>query len=68
MTLQKGIPLPTSSGPRSKLGVLLEKIKVGESFETDRQVSSIYSLARYYEIEVAIRTVDKGRVRVWRVK
>jgi len=67
-TLEQNIPLPDSSGPRSTLGKLLESMKVGESFTTSRQQSSIYSLARYYQIEVAIRTLSGGAVRVWRVR
>jgi hypothetical protein len=67
MTLEKGVPLPASSGPRSELGKLLEKMEKGQSFVTKRQISSIYSLARYYQIEVAIRSVGGGMVRVWRI-
>lgn len=66
--LEKNVPLPVTSGPRSKLGQLLSKMKCEESFITDRQTATIYSLARYYGIEVAIRTVGGGKVRVWRVK
>jgi len=66
--LEQNVPLPASSGPRSKLGKLLECMAINDSFVTERQISSIYSLARYYEIEVAIRNVGGGKVRVWRVK
>jgi len=68
MTLEKNVPLPDASGPRSELGKILRKMKVDESFTTNRQISSIYSLARYWDIEVAIRSLGDGVVRVWCVK
>ena len=67
LTLEKNVPLP-KHGPTSELGKILHKMKKDESFVTSRQVESIYSLARYYRIEVAIRSLGGGKVRVWRVR
>jgi hypothetical protein len=68
--IQSNIPLPPAmpaEGPRSDLGRALGAIKVGESFSTARRRGSIYSLARYYGIHVAIRKMPDGQLRVWRV-
>jgi hypothetical protein len=61
------IPLPNrSTGPRSELGRLLSTVKPGQSFVTKMQRETVYSLARYYGIRVAIRT-SEGEMRVWRI-
>jgi hypothetical protein len=62
------IPLPNRpTGPRSELGRLLSTVKPGQSFVTKMQRETVYSLARYYGIRVAIRTSKDGEMRVWRI-
>jgi hypothetical protein len=68
MELEEGIPIPVRGGPRSALGRAFAKMKVNDSFKTDRQKSSIYSLARYYRIEIKLRKENDGIMRVWRTK
>ena len=62
------IPLPETkgAGPRSELARLISSMSVGHSFQTSMLRGSIYSLARYYGVRVAIRNEGK-MLRVWRV-
>lgn len=66
--IESNIPLPATMGPRSELSKMLARMKPKQSFTTSRQVSSIYSLARYYGIKIAVRDLGDGSVRVWRTK
>jgi hypothetical protein len=66
MILEKNIPIPPVA-PRSNLGKLLRTMEVGDSFLTSMPGVSLYSLARYHGVKIAIRTNDKGQKRVWRL-
>ena len=66
-TLDKDVPIPAPRvGPRSELGSHLAAMEIGNSFQTRMQRNTIYSLARYYHISVAVRK-EKNGFRVWRV-
>ena len=67
VAIEKGIPIPSRTGARSVLGKLIQKLRMGDSFVTDMQRESVYSLARYYGIRIAVRATGDGKMRVWRI-
>ena len=77
LKLQKGIPIPSkNAGPRSEIGEMYRKMKVGESFDVAADSISrpnLYQLALYSKIKVTVRTIVDEKTaekiyRVWRIE
>lgn len=66
--IEDGIPIPEvrGGGPRTELGFLLNEMTDGQSFLTDTNRATVYSLARYYGITVSVRA-EGDRMRVWKI-
>ena len=63
------VPVPRRRhGPITELGRRLQSLPVGEYFETNINRNNIYSHARYYKVSVACRTLQNGKLGVWRIK
>lgn len=69
--IEKGVPIPPSSGGGRKPKYPWREMKVGDSFfvegEPIKLRNSLYPLATRHNIKLTIRTEGNG-VRVWRVE
>jgi hypothetical protein len=72
--LETDIPVPRG---RTELGRRIENMKIGTSFVTSIDKSTVHSHARHYGVRIAYRTLrpgdpgydaDKEQIRVWRTK
>lgn len=68
--IEKGIPMPTSSG-RDKSGIasVLRSMEVGDSImSTEKNRSNLQNYAKRIGVKVVGRKMETGSVRFWRVE
>ena len=66
--IKSGIPIPAKHQVNSALRKQLERLKVGDSFETSYTNKAVNYQASCLGITTICRTIAKGRIGVWRTK
>ena len=66
--IEKGIPLPKPGKDVNTIVTLIKSMKVGDSFRANHPPTTFYSAAKYNGVKVAVRKLQEGGFRVWRVK
>lgn len=64
--IEKGVPLPAAKGGTG-VTKTLRRMKVGDSFLSDRKIEGIHQIAYQIGIKVSVRKMPEG-IRVWRTK
>jgi len=66
--IKSGVPVPAKHQVNSALRKQLERLKVGDSFETSYTNKAVNYQASCLGIKTICRTIAKGRIGVWRDK
>ncbi len=72
ITIEKGVPMPESrkAGFGSKWLSLIKPMEIGDSIvvPNEKVANSLYNYFKRLSYKAAVREVEKGFFRVWRVK